>query len=171
MMNIYDKLIGKRDHKDRDEKDSEEGITFDNFCYLKVSEGAVREYSLAYGAKEKGGMSLHFSLFFCLKYSFFFFTAFPNVESHDDLTTLLRFHFMCEAIQLNVSKLSILAATLARFLIHCILSNSLFLFLPTAQRRNQSFDKEACFQFGNCTALSFCVIFVWFKGLNRQFCI
>jgi len=69
-------------------------VTFDNYNYLKESQSAVKEYSLAYGAKEKG--------------------AFPGVETHDDLTRLLQFHFMCEAIEVNCAQLSIVAATLAR---------------------------------------------------------
>ena len=39
-------------------------VTFDNFNYLKSSESAVKEFSLAYGAKEKSS-KLFFFLFLC----------------------------------------------------------------------------------------------------------
>ena len=55
MVKIFEKLIGN-DKKGEGANERQAGVTFDNFCYLKVSEGAVREYSLAYGAKEKGGL-------------------------------------------------------------------------------------------------------------------
>jgi len=91
-VHVTQRLTGKEQMEGGN--DDKEEITFNNFCYLKTSEGAVREYSLAYSAKENN--------------------AFPNVESHDDLTNLLRFHFMTESLELNVSQLSIVAATLAR---------------------------------------------------------